>query len=163
MVFSHGNRYYRVVPPRRDCVVFSIRMNLVTFRKYSRCYNLYFEQKQQKVKKSNNISRQLQMYPNLNVLHLINQKWNTRTKCKLFSECRLTRMSFFLARNILCYKPEITWDFSPKGDELTHINSPLVNATIWSFLMYVWKSFDQNHKKNLWSNSESSINGRGEC
>ena len=22
-------------------------------------------------------------------------------------------------------------DFSPKWDELTHINSPLVNATIW--------------------------------
>ena len=34
-------------------------------------------------------------------------KWNTRTKCRLFSECRLSRISLFLARNILYYKPEI--------------------------------------------------------
>ena len=108
LFLSHVNRCYRVVPPRRDCVVFSLRANLLTFRKYSRCYNRYFEQKQRKVKKLNNIGGQLQMYPNLlNVLHLINQKWNTRTKCRLFSECRLTRMNLFLARNVLCYKSEI--------------------------------------------------------
>ena len=113
MESPHVSRCYRVVPPRRDCVVFNLRANLLTFRKYSRCYNRYFEQKQRKVKKLNNIGGQLQMYPNLlNVLHLINQKWNTRTKCRLFSECRLTRMSFFLARNILCYKPEIICETS---------------------------------------------------
>ena len=108
MVFSHVNRCYRVVPPRRDYVVFSLRANLLTFHKNSRCYNHYFEQKQRKVKKFNNIGGQLQMYPNLlNVLHFINQKWNTRTNFRLFSECRLTRMSLFLARNILCCKAEI--------------------------------------------------------
>ena len=113
MVFSHVNRCYRVIPPRRDCVVFSPWANLPTFRKYTRCCNRYFKQKQWKVKKLNNIGGQLQMYPNLlNVLHIINQKWNTRTKSRLFSECRLTRMSFFLARNILCYKPEIICETS---------------------------------------------------
>ena len=113
MVFSHVNNCCRVVPARRNCVVFSLKANLLTFRKYSRCYNRYLEQKQRKVKKLKNIGAQLLMYPNLlYVLHLINQRWNTRTKCRLFTECRVTRMRIFLSRNILCHKPEIICETS---------------------------------------------------
>ena len=79
MVFSHVNKCYRVIPPRRDSVDFSLGANLLIFRKNSGCYNRYFEQEQRKVKRFNNIGGQLQMYRNLlNVLNLINQKWNTR-------------------------------------------------------------------------------------
>ena len=105
MVFSHVNKCYRVIPPRRDCVDFSLGANLLIFRKNSRCYNCYFEQKQRKVKRFNNIGGQLQMYRNLlNVLNLINQKWNTRTyEIPEYMEHQNTRIYQNVCKLIECF------------------------------------------------------------
>ena len=137
-------------------------------------------------KKLNNIGGQLQKYLKLlNVSDPMNRKWNTRIKCRLFSVCKLTKMSLFLAINILSY----SLIFSQPGticktSQLNRMSllisrilessykQPLSQCHDFVFTSACLEILYQNHEKrkkngyiffDLWSNSKSSINGKGGC